>query len=479
MSFDRTRDAGFWWGRAQGKTSALAALLRFMTNRNVAGLAAIVTKAHEIAAPACAVADVRRAYDILRGLPPGVVSRLARHPSFSYWVSTTTHLLRVHAGFEPLSRDLAFEGTSDRQLELHFADLHRFAIAGQVAVLDVVSEVFTPVHAGSLVLPTTGLVIDGVRSSVPLRVEANPVGRSRIEIRVEQGDRELIVITDQPWALREDAEIEVCEARGMRLLAMPRVRGTGPGFEIDRWDPYAVNAWVRHETFPGNIRALLDSEERLPAWATTLRAAMGLLMTCWPEMEAELSSLVGSIVPVAAPDDSKNLSVTAPEFWGSFLCSLDPAPMMGEVIVHEYRHNLLNALTAAAPVFCDDSPAGAEFYSPWRDDPRPLAGLLHAMFTFSAVVGFYRRYLERAEANARNRRAATRRAKAHALRLAIVVRQFGSARLTPFGEGLFAGISNEIEDLTTFADTLRGPEVEDIVAAVAAHAARAGVSLTP
>ncbi|MDO9018006.1 MAG: HEXXH motif-containing putative peptide modification protein [Deltaproteobacteria bacterium] len=477
MQFERTHDAGSAWARAGGATPAFKALLRIGTNRDVARLAALVPKAREVAEAVSVASGVAQAYVILRELPPGIVSRLVRHPSTAYWVATTTHLLRVHVGREVPSRTLAFEGPAEWQLAQHLADLHRIAVAGRVIALDTFATTLTPVHDGAFVLPTTGVVVGGVVPGVPLHIEAHAVDRSRIALHFAQGSRTLSITTDQPWALRDVAQHEVSHAHEMRLLPTPRVRGTGAGFEIDRWDPYLANAWVRHEVFPGGVPGVLDTETNLSRWASTLRGTMDLLAGCWPEMEVEISSMVGSVVPVAAPDDTRSLSVTAQDFPGALLCSLDPVPMMGEVLVHEYRHNLLNSLTAVEPVFRDDSPTDERFYSPWRDDPRSLNGLLHAMFTFSAVVDFHRRYLERGQPTPRNQRAAKRRAKAHAMRLSLAMRQFEAARLTPFGEGLVAGLAEVIADHSTFAETLVGPEVEDMADAVRVHAARAGVPL--
>jgi len=64
--------------------------------------------------------------------------------------------------------------------------------------------------------------------------------------------------------------------------------------------------------------------------------------------------------------------------------------MMGEVLVHDYRHSLLHALIEVAPVFQEASSREEVFYSPWRDDRRALAGILHAMFTFIGVATFFK-----------------------------------------------------------------------------------------
>lgn len=144
--------------------------------------------------------------------------------------------------------------------------------------------------------------------------------------------------------------------------------------------------------------------------------------------------------------------------------------MMGEVLVHEYRHNLLHALEAMTGLFLPDSPRDAVYYSPWRDDPRPLHGILHAIFTFSGVVAYYLGLLENVEQPANNERAARRRTCAHTARLRLGLDQMNAARLTPFGAGLVKGIEGQVRNFETRVKRFEGHDTEDAVAFVRAHA---------
>jgi len=68
------------------------------------------------------------------------------------------------------------------------------------------------------------------------------------------------------------------------------------------------------------------------------------------------------------------------------------------VLVHETRHQQLNALLGLVPLMRaeDDGPAPPEkrrlYYAPWRSDPRPVHGLFHGVFAFSGVARFWRAY---------------------------------------------------------------------------------------
>jgi HEXXH motif-containing protein len=61
---------------------------------------------------------------------------------------------------------------------------------------------------------------------------------------------------------------------------------------------------------------------------------------------------------------------------------------LSEAIVHEFHHNELFVLETTQKLSHHDQ--RSLFYSPWRSDPRPLCGLLHALHVFSAIVKFYR-----------------------------------------------------------------------------------------
>jgi HEXXH motif-containing protein len=64
-----------------------------------------------------------------------------------------------------------------------------------------------------------------------------------------------------------------------------------------------------------------------------------------------------------------------------------------ETLIHEFSHNLLNALIDQHGILAEDCPRGELFYSPWRPDARPLSGILHAVYVFERIAEFYERYL--------------------------------------------------------------------------------------
>ena len=56
--------------------------------------------------------------------------------------------------------------------------------------------------------------------------------------------------------------------------------------------------------------------------------------------------------------------------------------------MHELHHIKLNLLMDLLPLYRTGN--DELFYSPWRDDPRPLSGLMHGVFAGIGVSGFWR-----------------------------------------------------------------------------------------
>ena len=60
---------------------------------------------------------------------------------------------------------------------------------------------------------------------------------------------------------------------------------------------------------------------------------------------------------------------------------------VAESILHEAMHLKLTLLEAVVPLVNSDS--SETFYSPWREEPRPIRGVLHGIFVFRAIHDFY------------------------------------------------------------------------------------------
>jgi hypothetical protein len=122
-------------------------------------------------------------------------------------------------------------------------------------------------------------------------------------------------------------------------------------------------------------------EEELPI----IYKAYGLIQEHWPEIESHVGASIRTIHLVKSPHVDRHMSCTSEQFFGSILTSTGDEYQLAEAIVHEYSHNLLNMVILSGEIFEGQVPREETYYSPWREDPRPIAGVLHAVFVFVNV----------------------------------------------------------------------------------------------
>jgi HEXXH motif-containing protein len=123
-------------------------------------------------------------------------------------------------------------------------------------------------------------------------------------------------------------------------------------------------------------------------WQRTLADAWALLVDHHPQFLPGIASMLRMLVPLrSAPTARSESSRAVP----GLITSTEPtsAARMAETLVHETRHHLLWSVHATTPLHGSDG--DARFYAPWRDDARPLSGLLHGVFAFLGVADFWRR----------------------------------------------------------------------------------------
>lgn len=216
------------------------------------------------------------------------------------------------------------------------------------------------------------------------------------------------------------------DAAGWRGLH--RVRAGAFDVLIDDLDPFRL---------PG----LQDLAQSVPtqSWETALRDAWHLLESHHPEAATEVAAGISAIVPRRSPR-SGLVSTSSPQSFGAVGLSLPPDPVTGaETLVHETQHLKLGALQHIVTLTLPED--GQRFYAPWRDDPRPLGGLLQGTYAHLSVTGFWRRQ-RRFPSGARKAEAEYARWR-EATSLGIdAIRSSG--RLTPEGTAFVDGMADTI-----------------------------------
>ncbi|MFL6123518.1 HEXXH motif domain-containing protein [Actinophytocola sp.] len=130
--------------------------------------------------------------------------------------------------------------------------------------------------------------------------------------------------------------------------------------------------------------ALTDSDSA--EWHKLLNEAWDVLTLNHPRHARELAAGLRMLVPIEPDADTVGASASA-AFGGVGLSVNQSAPEFAETLVHEMQHSKLNAVLAL--VRLTDGDNSARYLAPWRDDPRPLVGVMHGVYAFTGGVEFW------------------------------------------------------------------------------------------
>ncbi|HKT00706.1 MAG TPA: HEXXH motif domain-containing protein [Rugosimonospora sp.] len=224
---------------------------------------------------------------------------------------------------------------------------------------------------------------------------------------------------------------------------------------LDDYDTYRS---LREPTPPNPL-----SESALRRWQSTLDEAWKLLVHHHPERASALAEGLRVLAPLPEGEPFRPPSASAEDAFGSALASMpESSTQLASTLIHEFQHNKLGAVLHLFDLQTSDS--STLFYAPWRDDPRPLGGMLQGVYAFVAVAQFWAVHREiavAAEADlAQFEFALWRRQTAHALE------QLDRCKdLTDVGIELVESLTAEVEKLQSLAV----PDRSQVLAALAAH----------
>lgn len=289
----------------------------------------------------------RRGYDLLtavQGRDPGTVASVLRHPSVGAWAHRTLVALR---GGE------AMTGAQPGGLA---------AVAAAAAIrAGLPAEIDVPVSGGIVMLPSVGA--------------AGPVEAEVATIRITGDGTEVTADArriDIPGRYRD---------RAVRWHPLRPLRAGALQVLVDDVDPFRMPA-------APNLATAVHPDH----WSGVFGSAWTLLERHHPAVAREVAGLVTVIVPLARPPRGL-VSSSSPETFGAIAMS-EPtdACMLASTLAHEVQHVKLSALLDLVPLTRPDD--GRRFYAPWREDPRPISGLLQGAYAYLGVSGFWRRQRE-------------------------------------------------------------------------------------
>jgi HEXXH motif-containing protein len=286
---------------------------------------------------------------------PDTVARILEHPQISAWAGACMRRLRsADTADVMLMRDLSYLG----------------AVAAAAAV--AAGHPFTVMvgmQDGQLMLPTLGLA--RLSTSLPYGVATVRYDGSQLSITEPHGTTVAVTDTrvDAPgwWSLRQ----LTAEAEGVRLVV-----------DLDDIGPYRDS---------GEITATGRTPDQIVGeWQRLLTEAWRLLVEVGRDRAIAIAAGLRSLIPARRSSSAVDSSATSSDAFGAIWLGLPYSPtLFAETLVHEFQHSKLGALNDLVSLWA----AGDDelFYSPARDDPRPLAGMLHGAYAYAGVADFWRR----------------------------------------------------------------------------------------
>ncbi|SDK85310.1 HEXXH motif domain-containing protein [Nonomuraea jiangxiensis] len=302
---------------------------------------------------------VRRAFDVLTRVEKShreVVRDVLRHPAVGAWAKRTVHELQR-------GRDGGPRGS---------AQLGAVA-AVAAARAGVECRIEVPAWRGTVMLPSLG--------QISLR---EPVS-GPVELRVRAGG------TAEAAGLSFTAAPAVVNGRGDAEGGPPpagweplhRISVAGPSLLVDDLDPF------RWDPATATDDRLAPAELR--HWRDCHAAAWDLLTAHHWTIAEEVAAAVSVLTPIKGPEHGQN-SASARDRFGTVAMSTPPdGRWLASTYAHEVQHAKLGAVLDVVELVRPDA---RRYYAPWRDDPRPLPGLLQGAYAYLGVAGFWRRQRE-------------------------------------------------------------------------------------
>jgi hypothetical protein len=137
-------------------------------------------------------------------------------------------------------------------------------------------------------------------------------------------------------------------------------------------------------------RAAKPGAAETRAWRQRLTGALRLIVRVDPVLAHALTTGLTTIVPLLDRTDGRPRSATSGWAFGAIALSLPPdAESCADGLVHEFRHALLGVVDDHVPLLVPNT--DELYYSPWREDPRPLSGLLFGCHAYVGLIDLWRR----------------------------------------------------------------------------------------
>jgi uncharacterized protein len=294
-------------------------------------------------------AALRAAWTVLTTIDtqqPGAFDAAAAHPYVRVWAVRCLEQLKTG---EP---GLA-------------AMLGHFGAIAAVAAFQAGAEasVTVPVMHGAVHLPTLGRLLVGDEREVAVVTVA--------------GDAVTIVVGDRRRDLAPSAE----GGGPAGWQPVRRLRAPGICVALEDTDPYRdCHQWRA-------APRLADSE--IARWQRCFEDAWQQIERHHPAYAPAIAAGLSVLMPLSAGPQGRDTSASARHAFGAIAVALPEDPViLALLLIHEFQHVKLGAVLDLYDLY--DPADDRLFHAPWRDDLRPLEGLLQGTYAHLAVTDFWR-----------------------------------------------------------------------------------------
>jgi hypothetical protein len=383
----------------------------------------------------------------IQQIDPQYFTTVWSDPAAQHWLRVSYELVKAistgQGGSEFLQAYSAGMGFTDfaQLLPVHLAELKRFIFA----MFYLAGNAWTPpspyVTCLPMVISGTPVYLDTMGDPKP-KITISALSSSAFTCVIE-GVEHLVALPLDPTPNSEPPNpntvtLQTCpvvEHQGYRLPLQPYV------FQIPGLG-YGEPVLAQSLEFQNQYLALVEQ-------------SLALIHQFQPSTYQQITEFVKvlALKPLTAGTYSNISDADLP---GAFICSIYNQPLeLADTFIHEFHHNRLFFLEDQAPILADlAEPQVENYYSPWRDDLRPLRGLLHATYVYTPVWHYwYALYQNQNSPEAPfsdSYRYITSQVVKIGLQLQIGVAQLRAwAKFTEFGQPLFEQLSQDIQDIQT------------------------------
>ncbi|GAA1977676.1 FxsB family cyclophane-forming radical SAM/SPASM peptide maturase [Catenulispora subtropica] len=326
-----------------GDAKAIAHLSRFQRSLRILLLAKVFAAADGNSGPRQEMVDAAIAtLKTLDGIHKTTLHEVLGHPYMPVWALRC--LDDAHTG-RPHPDDFA----------------HLAALAAATAIrAGADADIEVPVRRGAVYLPTLGRLVVGADAGTSMR------------LRIRHGECDVLNLP--AW-------------QGVRRVPLPTF--ASGGIALEDTDPFRrCHHWEV-------ARRLPDPDADM--WLRMIPQAWDILARDHHSYAPGIAAGLSTIVPLTPSPSGRDVSSTARRAFGAIGAALPvpragraqrPASALALLMVHEFQHVKLGAVLDMADLH--DRHDTRLYEAPWRQDPRPLEGLLQGTYAHVGVTDFWR-----------------------------------------------------------------------------------------